>query len=259
MNHISAIKYSINYLLIVLLLSIGSCTATKSEGITIATAANVQYAMKELTASFEKESGIPTSIIIGSSGKLTAQIKVGAPFDIFVSADMKFPNELYKSGKGVEAPRVYAHGSLILLSLRKDIIPSFSILHSDKVNHIAIANSKTAPYGRAAEQMLNYYGEYESLSGKLVFGESVSQTNQFIHSGAAEIAFTAKSSFIAFKDFEDKSYLAIDSESYNPIEQGVILLKRPKQNSINARKFYLFLFSEKARDILKKNGYEIPY
>ena len=259
MNHISAIKSSVYHLIIVLLLSIGSCTDTKSDGITIATAANVQFAMKELAASFEKESGIATSIIIGSSGKLTAQIKEGAPFDIFVSADMKFPNELYKSGKGVEAPRIYAHGSLILLSLRKDIKPSFSILHSDKIDHIAIANSKTAPYGRAAEQMLKYYGEYESLSGKLVFGESISQTNQFIHSGAAEIAFTARSSFIAFTAFEDKSYLAIESESYDPIEQGVILLKRRNQNHVNARKFYLFLFSEKARDILKKNGYEIPY
>ncbi len=250
-------RIALFYLSLFLVLINASCSSDHSKTITIATAANVQFAMRELANSFEEETGISTSIIIGSSGKLTAQIIEGAPFDIFVSADMKFPNKIYDSGLGVESPRIYAYGSLILISLRKDLKPSFSILHSDSVNHISIANAKTAPYGRAAEQMLNYYGEYEKLSNKLVFGESISQTNQFILSGAAELGFTARSSFIAFSS-EEKSFITIDPKSYDPIEQGAILIKRPDQNIENAKKFYLFLFSEKAQAILKRNGYETP-
>jgi molybdate transport system substrate-binding protein len=245
-------------LLILTVLGLTTCNNKSSDSITIASAANVQFAMQDLMLAFEKESGIRCTMVIGSSGKLTAQIKKGAPFDIFVSADMRYPNELFKSGFANEEPRIYALGSLVLMSINKSIQPSLDILESNTIKHIAIANPNTAPYGIAAKELLTYYNKYESLSNKLVFGESISQTNQFIYTSAVELGFTAKSSYLAFENTEAKSYLELDKESYRPINQGIILIVRKHQNIENAKKFYLFLFSEEGQAILIRNGYTLP-
>lgn len=246
------------FLILIFLLSLISCTSKNPSKLTIACAANTQFALSEIISVFEKENGIKVSLIVASSGKLTAQIKEGAPYDVFISADMKFPEEISRSGLALEEPRIYAFGTLILLSLREDIPPSLEILSNEKINHIAVANSKTAPYGKAAEQVLYYYGKYDEIKGKLVFGESISQANQFLNTGAAEIGFTAKSTFRAFAENEGKAFIEFDIESYDPIEQGVVVIKNSNQNEELASKFYLFLFSQKAQDILIKYGYEIP-
>lgn len=233
-----------------------SCTPKSEKTVVIACASNVQFAMEELCKEFEKENSIKTSIIVASSGKLTAQIIEGAPYDIFVSADLKFPNKVYSEGKGFRKPEIYAYGQLMLISINPAISVDLNFINNEKIKHIAVANPKTAPYGRAAESVLHYYNLYEGLEKKLVYGESVSQTNQFISTGAAEIGFTSYSSLSAFP--KPNNYLLIDPDVHSPIEQGAILIKNTAKNDLDAEKFYLFLFSQKAREILIKYGYQLP-
>ena len=129
--------------------------------------------------------------------KLTAQIKQGAPFDIFVSADMKYPQDLFESSFSKEPPWVYALGKLVLWSKGRKLESVRSALQDSGVQHIAIANPMTAPYGKAAKEVLVKYHLWDEIQPKLVFGESISQTNQFIQSGAADFGFTAKSIVMA--------------------------------------------------------------
>jgi molybdate transport system substrate-binding protein len=245
-------------LILAVFLFLNACESNTEKKVVIACAANVQFAMDELTQEFERETGIQSSIVVASSGKLTAQIREGAPFDVFVSADMKFPEEVYNSGKGIEPPKIYAYGELVLLSLDSNIKAELASLTNPNVKHISVANPKTAPYGRAAEEVLIRYGLLEKIKSKLVFGESVSQTNQFISTGAAELGFTSKSSIKAFHNPNAGYFSAFEEGSYNAIEQGVILIKNPERNLEDAKKFYLFLFSEKSREILINNGYHLP-
>jgi len=163
------------------------CKVEPEPKITIATAANMQFAMEELITAFTDKTGIPCTMVVSSSGKLTAQIIAGAPYDIFVAADMKYPQEIYEKGLAQRPPKIYAYGTLVLWSLLDEVIPSLPILEENIINHIAIANPKTAPYGKAAKMILEEKGIYNTLEEKLVFGESIAQTNQFILSKAVEI------------------------------------------------------------------------
>ncbi|SDX41531.1 molybdate transport system substrate-binding protein [Lutibacter oricola] len=232
-----------------------SCTKKKTNTITVATAANMQYAMKELTNTFTQLTSIKCNIIISSSGKLTAQIKEGAPYDIFVSADMKFPNELNKHGFSATTPKIYAYGKLILWSTKNNIQPSFDLLTSEKIKHIAIANPKTAPYGIAAEEILKKEQLFEHVKHKFVYGESVAQTNQFITTNAAEIGFTAKSVIYSSNIKNKGNWIDINQDNYTSISQGVVILKNSPSNQNQVKQFYNFLFSKKGIEILNKFGY----
>ncbi len=225
--------------------------------ITIAVAANMQFAMKALTHTFAKEAGIECDLVISSSGKLTAQIKEGAPYDLFISADMKYPDVLYKAGLAIQKPEVYAYGKLVLWSMDSSIKPSLSILKSNRIKHIASANPKTAPYGVATIQVLKRDGLFNSVKSKLVYGESISQTNQFIISRSAQVGFTAKSVVLSPEMKGQGNWIELDPESYSPIAQGVIIIKRTQKEEANAQKFYNFLFSQEAKEILKNFGYSV--
>ena len=225
--------------------------------LTIAVAANMQFAMKELKQNFTQTTGIKCDLIIGSSGKLTAQIKEGAPFDVFVSADIKYPTNLYQSGFTTEKPKIYAFGKLVLWSLNSNITPTIELLKSATIKHIAIANPKTAPYGTAAIEALNYYKLLKTVQHKLVYGESISQTNQFIISKAAEIGFTSKSVVLSPEMKGKGNWIAIDEKTYSPIAQGVVILKNKNNNNANAEKFFRYLFSDSSKAILKKYGYSV--
>lgn len=236
---------------------LSGCHQTDSQKLTIATAANLQFAMKEISKTFTEETGIACEIITGSSGKLTAQILEGAPYDIFLSANMKYPNELHRQGLTTKPPEIFAYGKLVLWSLRNSLQPSIGLLTDSEISHIAVANPKTAPCGTAAIEVLEKQNMLKIVEPKLVFGESIAQTNQFITSQAAEIGFTAKSVVVSPAMKGKGSWKEIDQDDYTPIAQCVVLLKNQKVESKHAQDFYKFLFSNKGREILVAFGYEL--
>lgn len=211
----------------------------------------MQFAMEALSEEFTASTGIKCNVIIGSSGKLTAQILEGAPYDLFFSADLKYPKTLAAAGLAEESPKVYAHGQLILWGPTLDSVPP---LDSKAINHIAIPNPEVAPYGKAAMEFLIKEGVLGVVEPKLVYGESVAQTNQFITTGAAIIGFTSLS--VVSAGAEDKgSYRLINPEDYMPIQQAFVVLKSRPELSENARRFVEFLDSSQGKEILTKFGY----
>ena len=237
---------------------LSGCSSDKSQKLTIATSANMQYAIHELVLSFTKETGVKCQIVVSSSGKLTAQIVAGAPYDVFVSADMKYPKSLFNKGLTTAEPEIYAEGKLVLWSILDDINPSIEILTNSQIKHIALANPKTAPYGSAAMEVMDYYKITDSVNSKLVFGESISQTSRFITSGTAQIGFTAKSVVLSPQVKGQGKWIEIKSNTYKPIAQGVVILNNRKEYLDQAKKFQDFLLSSVGKEILDKFGYNVP-
>lgn len=244
------------YLFIFCCLTALSCKEKQPEKLQIAVAANMQFAMKDLKKKFTEQSGIECETVISSSGKLTAQIKQNAPYDIFVAADMKYPIELFNAGFTTAKPKVYAHGKLVIWTMKDGIQPSVEILKTESIKHISIANPKIAPYGKATVEVLEHFGMYEDVKDKLVYGESISQANQFIISNAAEIGFTAKSVVLSPELKGEGKWIDLDEKFYSPIAQGVVIVKREGEANKNAQQFYDFLFSEDAKRILQQYGYQ---
>ena len=230
-----------------------------AQNLTVAVAANVQFAMKEIKTSFEKQSGIKLSTVIGSSGKLTAQIENGAPFDVFLSADMKYPSTLYKKSFAVDSPKIYAQGALVLWTLDDvNLKDGIKALTSSSIKKIALANPMTAPYGRESVRLLKYYKLYKKLKSKLVYGSSIAQTNQYIVSKAAQIGFTAKSVVLSPEMKNKGEWIDLNSKAYSPIAQGAVILKHGNETlEKESKEFYNFLFSKTAKQIFKKYGYRI--
>ncbi|SHJ22591.1 molybdate transport system substrate-binding protein [Arenibacter nanhaiticus] len=230
------------------------CSQKESDKLRIATAANMQFAMKAIVEKYTQKTGVDCELIIGSSGKLTSQIVGGAPYDIFLAANMKYPEAVYNSGLALNAPKVYASGKLVLWSMEPNIAVNITSLNSPEITNIALANPKTAPYGVAAAEVLQHYGLLEALSDKLVYGESIAQTNQFITSKAVQIGFTSLSAVLSPTVKDKGSWMALAPELYTPIHQGVVLVKQAKDPK-KAQEFYNYLFSSEAKEILKEFGY----
>lgn len=250
-NHFLTLLFRITLLVFLFI----SCSSKNKNYISIATAANMQFAMKELSENFTQKTGINCEIMVSSSGKLTAQIKEGAPYDIFVSADMKYPNNLYNAGFTKTKPVIYGYGKLVLWTLFDSIKPSFKILQNKNIKHIAVANPKTAPYGKATYQLLQKKTILSLLEPKFVFGESIAQTNQFITTKSAEIGFTAKSVVVAPQTKGKGNWIEVNEEFYTPISQGIVLLKNGSGNKNHTQQFYNFILSDEGKNILSKFGY----
>lgn len=241
---------------VVVLFAFPCCSENKKgEKVTIAAAASMQYAIGALVQNFEVQTGIRCDLIIGSSGKLTAQILEGAPYDLLLSADMKYPSEIYKSGMALGPPATYGSGQLVLWTTKEGLQPSIMLLKDSAIDHIAIANPQTAPYGKAAMEVLSHYGLFDSLAHKLVYGESISQANQFITSKAAELGFTSMAVVLSPGLKDQGSWVALDSKSYSKIQQGVVIINRDQANFADIRVFYDYLFSKEAKILLKNYGY----
>ncbi len=250
-------KLLCRFALAILVVQFLSCGNNAPQKLTIATAANTQFAINELVNTFTNQTNIDCDIIVSSSGKLTAQISEGAPYDIFISADMKYPESLHAKGKTQSPPRVYAYGQLALWSMTKKENFNIKNLQNQNTKYIVIANPKTAPYGAAALETLQNQGIYETIKDKLVYGESISQVNQFVYSGTADVGFTAMSVVMSPKMKNKGSWLAIDPKNHAPIQQGAALIQR-KNAHPEAVRFYEFLFSKEAKKILQKYGYVTP-
>jgi len=228
-----------------------------AQGLKVAVAANLQGVIKVLQKDFKQKTGIEIQPIIGSSGNLSAQIKNGAPFNVFLSADMTFPETLYKEGFATKEPAVYAYGSLIICSKQDIGFENWEReLMSPRVKKIAIANPKIAPYGKAAEEALRHKGILDDIQSKIVNGESIAQVNTYITTGVVDAGFTTQA---LIKDSEGKVKLywkVIDPKIYVPIKQGMIIIKATKETD-NAEKFYQYMTSPDAKKILKEYGYGI--
>lgn len=233
-----------------------ACDKKAPEKLTIAAAANMQFAVAELSKTFSEQSGIDCEIIISSSGKLTAQVIEGAPFDLLLSADMKFPEELFSKGLTRTKPLTYAYGNLILWTLKEGVDPVLESLSKESIKHIALGNPKTAPYGISAMQVMFRTGMEEKLKEKLVFGESISQTNQFIISKVADIGFTSKSVVMSPVMRGRGAWKEIDKNLYEPIAQGIVILNNRDSFQNEAMQFRDFLLSSEGKHILHKFGYE---
>ncbi|MFZ6675849.1 molybdate ABC transporter substrate-binding protein [Undibacterium sp. Xuan67W] len=234
--------------------------AVQAETIAVAVAANVQYVFEDLKIEFKKETGHDIRASFSSSGKFVTQIMNGAPFDVFLSADMEFPEKLHKEGFSVSPPQVYARGALVLWTLKDvDLRDWQSLLASTAIDKIAIANPKTAPYGREAMNSLQYYKLAAPLQAKLVFGESISQTNQYIHSRAADIGFTAKSVVLSAEMKGQGKWIDVPPASYQPIAQGAVILNYGKDHHPKiSQQFFDFIYSAKSRAIFERYGYLLP-
>lgn len=259
-QYLYAIKNCVKILFAYILLACFSSGFKKPAAtkVTVAVAANMQYAFKALQQDYEKRSGAQIETIIGSSGKLTQQITEGAPFDIFISADIKYPQKLYQNHLTAGEPKIYANGVLVLWSAKPGVKPAANLqqLLDDKIKSIAIANPKTAPYGVAAEEILKSYGLLDKVKNKIVYGESITQTSQFIASQAADIGFTAKSIVLSDEMKGKGMWVDLDEKRYTPISQAAVILKYGQDNNAQAsQKFYDYLYSAAAKNILKKFGY----
>jgi molybdate transport system substrate-binding protein len=228
-----------------------------AQNLKVAVAANLQSVIKVLGQDFKQKTGIEIEPIVGSSGNLTAQIRNGAPYDLFLSADMSFPETLFNEGFSAKKPAVYAQGSLIICSNMDIGFDNWErLLMTERVKKIAVANPTIAPYGKAAKEALIGKGIFNDIQSKIVFGESISQVNTYITTGVVEVGFTTQS---LVKDPANKIKLywkVIDPKTYAPIEQGMVLLKHANNNH-NAERFYQYILGPAAKIIFKEYGYQV--
>lgn len=221
--------------------------------LTVAAAANTQFVMKELVASFEERHSVKVDLILGSSGKLTTQIANGAPFDIFLAADMDYPNYLYQNGLTNHQPRVYASGIAVLWTTNNTRLKDIHSLKSSEIRRIAIANPKTAPYGKLSMEILKSYHYSDLLKDKLVFGESISQVNQYVTLKVVDVGITSKSVVLSPELNKVGNWIELPNAQ---IEQGVVVINQVSEKKQElAMKFYEFLQSSTAKALFSKYGY----
>lgn len=225
----------------------------------VAVAANFTKPMTEIAARFEQSIGHTAKLSFGSSGKFVAQIENGAPFEVFLSADLSGPTRLQQNGYAVaDSLSTYALGKLVLWSSTPGFVDDQgTILSSGQFKHLAIADPKLAPYGAAAVDYLTRKGLLEKIQPILVLGENISQTQQFISSGNAELGFVALSQVVENGKITHGSGYVIPTDQYARIQQGAVLLKTGADNPA-ARALIAFLKSETARHIIAQYGYELP-
>ncbi|MBX9850066.1 MAG: molybdate ABC transporter substrate-binding protein [Rhodocyclaceae bacterium] len=227
--------------------------------VSAAVAANFTEPVKQIVELFQKETGHTVKLSFGSSGKFTSQIKEGAPFDVFLAADEKNPKLLEKEGLAVDGSRfVYALGKLVLWSAQPGFVDDKGyVLRKGNYNKIAYADPKLAPYGLAAKETLEDQGLWTVVQGKLVTGESITQTYQFAATGNADLAFIALSQITKDGKVSEGSWWIVPAHMYNPIKQAAVQLTAAKDKDA-AKAFLTYLKSEKAVAIIRNFGYELP-
>src|SRR4029077_2823309 len=232
-----------------------------AEEITIAAASNLNFAVREVAAEYEKASGNQVRLTFGSSGNFYSQIQNGAPFDLFFSADLEYPQKL--EGAGLTVPGSfyqYAIGRIVLWTgheSRIDVTKGIEALREPTTKKVAIANPKHAPYGRAAVAAMEYFKVYDQVKDKLIVGENISQAAQFIESGACDIGIIALSLAIAPTMKSKGTYWEVPTEAHPCLEQGAVILKSSK-NQEAARQFLEFIKGPQGQEIMKRYGFTLP-
>jgi len=232
-------------------------TTARGAEVVVAVAANFIPPFNEIAAEFQKVTGHVVQSSSGSSGNFYAQIKNGAPFDVFFSADNERPKLLEDEGLGVKGSRfTYAIGRLILWSPDPNLVKGEDTLRSESFKHLAIANPKTAPYGLAAMQAMQKLGLWERLQPRLVMGENLGQTMGFIESGNAELGFLALSQVMDPKMKGKGGRWDVPINLHEPIQQDVVLLAKGKENPA-AKALMDFMGGPQATAIIERYGYEL--
>ena len=233
-----------------------------AQEITVAAAADLSTAMPEIAAAYTRQTGQAVKLSFGSSGNLTTQIQNGAPFDVFFSADEGYPAQLIEKDLAVkESLYRYAIGRLALWVPNHVAVDvqklGIQALLDPAVKKIAIANPQHAPYGRAAEAALKKLGVYDQIAGKLVLGENVSQTAQFVESGNAQAGMLALSHALS-PSLKDKGhYWTVPLDAYPTLNQAAVVLSKSKQPEM-ARKFLEFVRGPEGTSLLKRYGFSLP-
>ena len=247
--------------LLILLLSLIGLPALAANELYLAVASDMSYCMDELGAAFSKQ--VPQArlrVSVGASGNFYAQIKHGAPFDLFLSADMTYPSRLAADGAADRASLApYALGRLAIWSLdaRFELTQGMRVFADQRLTRIAIANPDVAPYGHAAKAALVLYGLWDSVKPKLVLGENIAQTAQFVQTGNAELGIVSLATVLAPRLKGIGQYYLIPEAGMPPIEHGMIVTSKGRANWLAAR-FARFMRSEAARDILVRYGFGLP-
>lgn len=239
-------------------LFVGLSKQTLAEPVTVAVAANFLSPLRQLVQMYEAGTPFEHKLVSGSSGGLYAQIVNRAPYDIFLSADQQRPEMLEKEGFAVVGSRfTYAIGRLALWSPAQPRPFDGSILAAARYRKLAVANEKLAPYGMAAMETLQALGLREAVAGKIVYGQSIGQTYQFVATGNAEFGFVALSQLIGQDKAAKGKWWPVPSSLHNPVLQDGLLLKRSAENA-SAHAFLAFLKSENALRVIRTFGYDTP-
>ena len=232
--------------------------AADADTLTVAVASNFRVAAEVISAQFTDETGHEVRLSFGSTGKLHAQLLHGAPYDVFLAADLKSPSMIEASELGVAGSRFsYALGNLVLWSAVDEQEDCAAALDELGDAHLAIANPEAAPYGRAAKEYLVNAGYWEQVSAQLVYGENVAQALHFAATANARYAIIAKAQAIDPNLPATGCSWAIPTDSYSPIEQQAVLLQRAEGNSV-AIEYLHFLQSTESRDTIRSLGYGVP-
>lgn len=232
-------------------------TPAFAEQVLVAVAANFVPPFREIAIEFETTTGHNVRVATGSSGNFYSQIKNGAPFDVFFSADMERPKLLEDEGLGVRDSRfTYAIGRLVLWSPNADLVKGEETLRSKMFKRLAIANPKTAPYGLAAMQAMQKLELWENLQSQIVMGENLGQTMGFIESGNVQLGFVALAQLLDPKIKGKGSRWDVPNHLHEPIKQDVILLTKGKENAA-AKALMEFIGGPQAKSIIERYGYEL--
>jgi molybdate transport system substrate-binding protein len=240
---------------ICMLAALVCCTARAAE-VNVAVAANFAAPMQVIAEAFERESGHKAKLAFGSTGKFYAQIKNGAPFDVLLSADDETPAKLVEEGAADAASRfTYAIGSLVLWSSKPGFVDANGeVLRRGAYSKLALANPKTAPYGRAAIETLTGLGLLSAAEPKFVQGENIAQTFQFVSSGNAELGFVALSQVMKDGKVPHGSAWMVPAAMHQPIRQDAVLLAGARGNAA-ARALLEHLKGADARKVMRSFGY----
>jgi molybdate transport system substrate-binding protein len=232
-----------------------------AQSLTVAAASDLQSVLPALAAQFEKDTGAKLTLTFGSSGNFTTQIENGAPFDVFLSADISYPRQLERAGLAEPGSLYeYATGHLVLWTLRDsgiDVRQGLAVLTDARVRRIAIANPDHAPYGHAAVAALRHEGLYERVQAKLVVGENISQAAQFAHTGGADVGVLALSLALSPTLKGSGIYVEIPESLHPPIEQAAVVLASSRLKPL-ARQFVEYLKKPESVGLLKSYGFAAP-
>jgi molybdate transport system substrate-binding protein len=236
-------------------------TPVAAQGLSIAAASDLQGVLPQVASLYERQTGQPARVTFGSSGNFFSQIQNGAPFDVFMSADIDYPRQLEKAGLTEPGTLYeYATGQIVLWTLKTsglDLKDGLQALLSPSVRRISIANPEHAPYGRAAVAALRSAGIYDRVQPKLVMGENISQAAQFVQSGNADVGIVAHSIALMPGAAERGVSAPIPAGSYPAIEQAAIVI-RTSRDKDSARRFLAFLKTPAVVSLMQQFGFEIP-